>query len=81
MAGGENPGPGRPENTWAHCLADGIRVFRATEGSTDRPSLLFGVDTVSWPRAVKTRGKLYRAVVDAADPVMTGWHTCVAEKS
>ena len=27
MAGGENPGPGRPENNWAQCLADDLRVF------------------------------------------------------
>ena len=29
MAGGENPGPGRPEKNWAHCLVDDVRVFRA----------------------------------------------------
>ena len=40
MAGGENPGPGRPEKNWAQCLAD-LRVFRATEGCTD--SVPFGV--------------------------------------
>ena len=35
MAGGENPGPGRPEKNWAQCLVDDLRVFRATEGSTE----------------------------------------------
>ena len=29
MAGGENPGPGRPETNWAQCLVDDLRVFRA----------------------------------------------------
>ena len=27
MAGGENPRPGRPENNWAYCLVDDLRVF------------------------------------------------------
>ena len=35
MAGGENPGPGRPEKNWAQCLVDDLRVFQATEGSTE----------------------------------------------
>ena len=29
MAGGENPGPGRPEKYWAQCLENDIRVFQA----------------------------------------------------
>ena len=36
MAGGENPGPVRPEKNWAQCLVDDRRVFRATEGSTEK---------------------------------------------
>ena len=35
MAGGENPGPGRPEKNSAQCLVDDLRVFRATEGSAE----------------------------------------------
>ena len=46
MAGGENPGPGRPENNWAQCLSDGLRVFQATEGSTESSPLLLGVETL-----------------------------------
>ena len=46
MAGGENPGPGLPKNNWAHRLADDIRVFQATERSTDSSLLPFGVQTV-----------------------------------
>ena len=34
MAGGENPGPGRPEKNWAQCLVDDLSMFRATERST-----------------------------------------------
>ena len=79
LAGGENPGPGQPENNWAQCLAD-IRVFQATEGSTDSSPLLFGVEAVLWPRAAKS-GKWYRGVVDAADRFMTRWHKGEAEKS
>ena len=70
MAVGENPGPGRPEKNWAQRPAD-IRVFQATEGSTDSSPLLFGVDTVLRPRAAKKSGKWYRGVVDAADRFMT----------
>ena len=44
MAGGENPGPGRPEKNWAQCLVDDFRVFRATEGSTEGAPLVFGLD-------------------------------------
>ena len=43
MAGGENPGPGRPEKNWAQRLVDDLRVFRATEGSTESVPLVFGV--------------------------------------
>ena len=81
MAGGENPAPGRPENNWAQCLADGIRVSQANEGSTDSSPLLFGVETVIWPRAAKKSGKWYRGVVDAADRFMTRWQKGEAEKS
>ena len=57
MAGGENPGPGRPEKTWAQCLVDSLRVDRATEGSTESVNLVFGVETVLWPTAAKKGGK------------------------
>ena len=33
--------------------------------------LLFGVETVLWPRAAKKSGKWYRGVVDAAGRFMT----------
>ena len=44
MAGGVNQGRGRPEKNWAQCLADDVRVFEATKGSTDSSPLLFGVE-------------------------------------
>ena len=50
MAGGENPGSGRPEHSWAQCLADDLRVFQAPEGSTESSHLLLGVGTVLWPK-------------------------------
>ena len=67
MAGGENPGPGRQKNNWAQYLVDGLRVFRATEGSTESSPLVFGVDTMLWPTAAKNGEKWYRRVVVAAD--------------
>ena len=51
MAGEENPAPGRPEKNWAKCLVDDLRVFRATERSTERVPSVFGVETVLWPTA------------------------------
>ena len=41
MADGENPGQGQPEKNWAQCLVDDLRVFRATEGSTESAPLVF----------------------------------------
>ena len=81
MAGGENPGPGRPEKNWAQCLVDDLRVFRATEGSTESIPLVFGVETVLWPTADKKGGKWYRGVVEAAECFMTRWHRDEAENS
>ena len=57
MAGGENPGPSRPEKNWAQCLVDDLSVFRATGGSTESVPSVFGVETVLWPTAAKTREK------------------------
>lgn len=45
-AGGENPGPGQPEQNWAQCLVDARVVFLAAEGSTERFHLVFGTETV-----------------------------------
>ena len=81
MAGGVNPGRGRPEKNWAQCLVDDIRVFEATEGSTDRSPLLFGVETVLWPRATKKNRNWHRGIVAAAYRFMTRWHRGEAEKS
>ena len=68
MAGGVNPGRGRPEKNWAQCLADDISVvFEATKGSTNSSPLLFGEEAVLWPRAAKKSGKWHRGIVDAAD--------------
>ena len=82
MAGGENPGPGRPEKKRAQYLVDNLRVFRATEGCTESsPSSVFGVETLLWPTAAKKGGKWYRGVVEAAECFMTRWHRDEAESS
>ena len=81
MAGGVNPGRGRPGKNWAQGLVDDIRVFEATEGSTNSSPLLFEVETVLWPRAAKNSGNWHRGIVDAADGFMTRWHRGEAEKS
>ena len=81
MAGEVNPGRGRPEKNWAQCLVNDIRVFEATEGSTDSSLLLFGVETVLWPSATMKSGNWHRGIVDAADRFMTRRHRGEAEKS
>ena len=65
--------------TLISCLAD-IRVFQATDGSTDSSPLLFGAEAVLWPRAAKKSEKWNRGVVDAADRFMKRWHKGEAEK-
>ena len=67
MAGGKNPGQGRREKNWAQCLVDDLRVFRATEGSTESVPLVFDVNKVLWPATAKKGGKWYRGVVEAAE--------------
>ena len=64
MAGGENLGPGRPEQNWTQCLVDDFRVFRAIERSTENVPFVLGVETVQWPTAAKKGGKSYRGVVE-----------------
>ena len=56
VAGGENPRPGRPEKNWAQFLVDDLRVFRATEGSTESFPLVFDVETVLRPTAARRVG-------------------------
>ena len=73
MAGG-NPGPGRPEKNRAQCLVDDLRVFRATEASTQSVPLALRVETVLWPTAAKKGWKWYRGVVETAECFMTRWH-------
>lgn len=50
-----------------------VRVFRATEGSTDGSPLRVRVESVVWPRAAKKNGKWYRGFVDAPDGFMARW--------
>ena len=81
MAGGENPGPGRPKKNWTQCLVDDLRVFRATEGSTESFASLFGINTVLWFSAAEKSGKWYRVVVEAAEYFMARWNRDEAESS
>ena len=81
MAGGVNPERGRPQKrTGPSGLVGDLRVFEATEGSTDSPPLLFGVAIVLWPRAAKSSGNWHRGIVDAADRFMKMWHRGEAEQ-
>ena len=80
MAGGKNPGPARPEKTWARCLVDDIAVFRAKEGSTKNSPWSFEVNTVLWPTAAKQTGKWCRGIMKAADGFTARWHTAARWK-
>ena len=77
MAGGDNPGPGRPEKNRAQCRGHGLRVF----GSTEYLLLVFGLETMLWPTAAKKGGKWYRGVVKAAECFMTRSHRDEADSS
>ena len=67
----------------------GPNVERATSGSFKPPkgprkaplSLLFGVETVFWPRAAKKSEKWYRGIVKAAECFMARCHTDEAQRS
>ena len=55
------------KKNWAQRLADDLRVFQATEGSTVSSRLLFGVETVLRPRAARKSGQWYRVIDEATD--------------
>ena len=44
IAGGESPGPGRPENNWARCLARRHQGIPSHRGAIDSSPLPFGVE-------------------------------------
>ena len=81
MAGGESPGPGGQSKSWHQCLVDDLRVFRATEGSTEHSPLVFGVETALWPMSAKKAGNWYRGVLEAAEQFMVRWHENEAKVS
>ena len=51
-------------------IVEDLRVFRATEGSTEHCPLVFAVETAVWTVAGKKAGKWYRGVLEAADRFM-----------
>ena len=81
MAGWEGQRPGGLQKTWYRCLVEDLTVFRATEGSTERSPLVFGVDTAVWTVAAKKAGKWYRGVLEEAERFVVKWHNDWAELS
>ena len=77
--GGENPGPGPPENTSAQYLVGDLKVFQVTEGSTGSFFRPFGADLS--PREGEKSGTWIRWVVEAADCFMARWRKGEAERS
>ena len=83
LAGGEDPGPGCPEQNWLKCLRDDFQAFGATEGSTDDKRLTFGVESALWPSAAKKEGGIpwHAGVLQGAERFMTSWHSTEEEAS
>lgn len=81
MTGGEGRRPGGQPKSWQKCLAEDLKVFRATEGSTAQVPLVFGVETAVWTVAATKVGKWYRGVLKAAEQFMVRWHKVEAELS
>ena len=69
MAGEEDPRRGGQCKTWHRCIVKDLGELRATEGSTEHSSLVFGVETALWSTAAKKAGKWYRGVLEAAERV------------
>ena len=65
--------------TLGRCGWKGVVTGRCVS-KYSRP-LLFGVDTVLWPRAAQKRRNWHRGVVDEADRFMARWHRGEAEQS
>ena len=74
LTGGEGRRPGEKPKNWHRCLVEDLRLFRATEGSTELCPLVFGVETVVWTIAAKKSGTWYQGVLHAADRFMVTWH-------
>ena len=49
--------PTRKELGPMSIIAEDLRVFQATEGSTESSTLLFGAEALLWPRAAEKSGK------------------------
>ena len=82
MAGGENPGSGRPENNWGQCLVDdnsGFSSHRGVHGNI--PFAVRNRDVGISPRAAEKSGKWYRGVVEATDCFMARWHRNEAQRN
>ena len=74
MTGGEGRRPSGQPQSWYRCLLDDLKVFNATEGSTEHSKLVFGVEAEVWTIAAKKAGKWYRGVLEAAERFMVKWH-------
>ena len=74
MAGAENPRPGGQLRTWHRCIVEDRGESRATEGSTEHPPLLFGVETALWSTGEKQAKKWYPVVLETTERFMVRWH-------
>ena len=61
------------------CLVEGLKVVRATEGSTEHSPLVSGVETAKWDHCSKVGGQV--GVLEAAERLMVTWRKDEAELS
>lgn len=62
---GENPGPGTREELATMPIVGDLQAFRTTEGSTENPPLVFGVETtVLWTTAARKGAQCYKGVLE-----------------
>ena len=85
VAGGDNPGPGRPENNCPQSMPSrrSHQGFSGHRGGSTESSPRFAVrsrDTVLRPRTSK-KSKRYQGVVEAADCFMARWHRNEAQRN
>ena len=66
IAGEESARPGEQCKTWQIFIVEDLREFHTTEGSTEHPLLVFGVETALSFTAAKMAGIWYRRILEAA---------------
>ena len=75
LEGGEDPGPGQPEQHWQKNLRDEFKAFGALHGSTLTDRRTFGVDRLVWTDAARKEERVpwYKGVLLGVERFMASW--------